>query len=709
MNRAVHGLFGVLLAPVLIAIALSGVVLAWQPLTAPSPFGGALSDLLKQIAAMPDVNEIDRLERGPDGAVRLHHYQGGTLVKQRLNALGQLTVEKTGIVESTAQTLHRELFAGRPGRLLVGAIAGVMTLLCITGLRLILRRAGGWRGLFRPAQGGGGQVAGAGRLHALAGQFCVLPVAMLALTGLWMSLESFGVIQSDLPRLRGLPDSSKVAEIPAAESLAVFDRPVSDMRSLAFPFAGDWFDVFVLQTASERLIIDQGTGAVLETRPLPLAYRISRWIYRLHTGAGLRIWAGVLGLAALAIPVFAATGGVIWARRRGSRSVSAREITIFVGSENGSTWDFARALAEAMGKAGLGVGLADLNRLRGESGRVQTALILTSTYGDGVGPHNGNRAVAEIPQIRGRLRYAVLGFGDRQFPDYCAYADAVDRALHRSAHERLMPLQKINQQSRQVFCDWVADLGKTLNLTLPDPQIKRAQKPLGMVLHASETFCDAKGTTAVLRFHPPRRLRFQPGDLIEVLPKGDGAPRAYSIASAPGASCLDLVVREHESGLVSPWLTRLSPGDRIDILHKRSSFRKPATGPVVMMATGTGIAPFISMIAATRKQNLSLYWGLRHDCQAFPFREQLHQWQESGHLNFHPAFSVCNEQRRVPDLLRAHHVWLRASIEAGATTMICGSQHAARDIRAALSEILSGSGITLESLTRQKRHLEDVY
>jgi sulfite reductase alpha subunit-like flavoprotein len=41
--------------------------------------------------------------------------------------------------------------------------------------------------------------------------------------------------------------------------------------------------------------------------------------------------------------------------------------------------------------------------------------------------------------------------------------------------------------------------------------------------------------------------------------------------------------------------------------------------------------------------------------------------------------------------------------------MICGSQRAAHDIRAALSDVIAGSGTTLEDLKSQKRHLEDVY
>lgn len=706
MNRAVHGLIGVVLAPALIAVALSGVLLAWRPLSAPLPPQGTLAGLLGQIAAMEDVTEIDRLERGPDGVMRLHHYQNGTLHTERIGPEGRQADMTEGPVQNTAQTLHRELFAGRAGRMVVGVMAGAMAVLGATGLRLILRRVGGWRGLLAPAQG-----AGAGRLHALAGQLCLVPLMVLGATGLWMSLETFDLIDSALPRLSGLPDSSKVEVIPPPASLPVFDRPVTDMRALTFPFAGDWFDVFVLQTGAERLIVDQGTGAILERRPLPMAYRVSQWMYRLHTGAGLRLWAGVMSLAALAVPIFATTGALLWARRqrRGGGGATVGDMTIFVGSENGSTWDFARALAEAFRSTGQAVGLADLNSLKAKSDVVQTALILTSTYGNGVGPQNGAGAVRDIPQIIQPLRYAVLGFGDRQFPDYCAYADAVDAALRQGPHERLMPLQKINQQSRQVFSDWVSQLGPVLGLNLPAPQIKRADKPRQMVLNEIQHFRDAKGVTALLRFRPNRRLRFKPGDLVEISPNQDLAPRAYSIASPPGGESLDLLVREHENGLMSPQLAQLQPGQVVGMLHKRSSFRLPVSGPVIMIATGTGVAPFISMISAAGGRALSLYWGLRHDAQGYPFREALTGWQEAGHLHFYPAFSSAHHRRHVPDLLRAHGAQIRADLLAGGTTLICGSRHAARDIRAVLSEILSGSGTTLEDLKRQKRHLEDVY
>ena len=46
---------------------------------------------------------------------------------------------------------------------------------------------------------------------------------------------------------------------------------------------------------------------------------------------------------------------------------------------------------------------------------------------------------------------AVLGFGDRSFPAYCAFAKAVARAAEAKGWPELMPLDTIDRQSPQDF------------------------------------------------------------------------------------------------------------------------------------------------------------------------------------------------------------------------------------------------------------------
>ena len=63
--------------------------------------------------------------------------------------------------------------------------------------------------------------------------------------------------------------------------------------------------------------------------------------------------------------------------------------------------------------------------------RAERLLVLTATYGDGQSPASAKAFLTRL----GRLdrapapSFAVLGFGDRSFPAFCGYADAVNEAL----------------------------------------------------------------------------------------------------------------------------------------------------------------------------------------------------------------------------------------------------------------------------------------
>jgi len=91
-------------------------------------------------------------------------------------------------------------------------------------------------------------------------------------------------------------------------------------------------------------------------------------------------------------------------------------------------------------------------------------------------------------------------------------------------------------------------------------------------------------------------LEFTPGDCV-ALHTLDGASRPYSIASGNGEDELRFLIRTMPGGQVSPWLTARRPGDRVGVSPPFGWFRpgQHSDGaPSVFIATGTGIAPFLS-------------------------------------------------------------------------------------------------------------------
>jgi ferredoxin-NADP reductase len=94
------------------------------------------------------------------------------------------------------------------------------------------------------------------------------------------------------------------------------------------------------------------------------------------------------------------------------------------------------------------------------------------------------------------------------------------------------------------------------------------------------------------------------GQYCEIrLPDGD-VSRAFSIVSGPiPAGTLEFGIRVLEYGLLTPRLTALSPGDRIEIrgpLGAGFPWSPSGDRPLLLLAGGAGITPLLSMLSAHR-------------------------------------------------------------------------------------------------------------
>src|SRR5690606_16569705 len=118
-------------------------------------------------------------------------------------------------------------------------------------------------------------------------------------------------------------------------------------------------------------------------------------------------WLGLLlGLCALSVPVMSATGCVMWWQRRrlmpkmaNNSGPQSADTIILVGSENNSTWGFAKALHDALVQIGQRVHTAPMNQLATEYCKAQHLFILTSTYGDGSAPQSANQFLARLDKV----------------------------------------------------------------------------------------------------------------------------------------------------------------------------------------------------------------------------------------------------------------------------------------------------------------------
>ncbi|MEL7207265.1 MAG: ferredoxin reductase family protein [Actinomycetota bacterium] len=112
---------------------------------------------------------------------------------------------------------------------------------------------------------------------------------------------------------------------------------------------------------------------------------------------------------------------------------------------------------------------------------------------------------------------------------------------------------------------------------------------------------EVEGTTLDLRLAPRgRRLRFRPGQfaVLKVQERGLSEPHPFTIASAPGDDQLRFLIRD-----LGDWTDRLQraelAGARVIVEGPYGRFRPLPQGdrPVIWVAGGVGITPFLSAIA----------------------------------------------------------------------------------------------------------------
>jgi CDP-4-dehydro-6-deoxyglucose reductase len=168
--------------------------------------------------------------------------------------------------------------------------------------------------------------------------------------------------------------------------------------------------------------------------------------------------------------------------------------------------------------------------------------------------------------------------------------------------------------------------------------------------------------------------------------------RAYSIASAPSETnrfelCLNLV---HE-GLLSPRLFEMRPGETIEIRPPLGMFvlRNPPRD-VVFIATGTGIAPFRSILKAQlneASQAFTLVFGVRYESHLMYRAEFEEMARRHPHFRFLPTLSRPTESWSG----RSGHVQAHLQEAIGerrdVDVFLCGLKLMVDDVRNILKEM----------------------
>ncbi|QHE88562.1 PepSY domain-containing protein [Hydrogenophaga sp. BPS33] len=732
--KAIHRWLGLTVGCLAVVLGVTGAVLtidpvqqAWQAPAAPGDL--PVATLVERVTrTVPTAEEIRHL---PSGAIVVFSFAGDQPQATYVDpADGRvLSAWQASSLPRWVKNLHRSLLMGDAGRWGAAGVALAMALVCISALVLLLRRMGGWRRLAARVRGSLAQ-----RIHVVAGRVVLAVLCLTSLTALTMSASTLGLVVLDS---RTEPDVlSVVSGQPAlrGEQLVTMQNlAVKDLRKLNFPGTTDPEDTWKVTTAQGQGWIDRYSGQMLVWQDATVAQRVNHLAVVLHTGEASWPWAVVLGCVGASVLLFWLSGVVLWWQARrlephitGNAPLAQADVLIYVASEGGSTWGFAQTLQDALSQVGHRVHTSALENFQ-TTAATRQVFVLAATYGEGQAPAHASHALEHIAKLKANaVPVTVLGFGDRQFPTFCAFAETLDQKLRALGWLSLLPLECIHQQSGQQFALWGVALAQALGEPLVLEHAPRVPPATALTLIARQDYSSGAGpATAILRFAWPAQslgarlrghglARFAAGDLVGILPPGSAVPRYYSLASGQEDGFLEICARQMAGGLCSTHLLGLKMGDSITaFIRSNPGFALPRTRrPVLLIGAGTGVAPLAGFIRRNdRHRPMHLYFGGRDPARDFYFGPDIQHWLVEGRLTtLHTAFSRVPEGGGyVQDALRRDAESLRDWMMRGALVRVCGGRAMAQGVAEALDAVLAPLQLSVAKLKASERYAEDVF
>lgn len=158
------------------------------------------------------------------------------------------------------------------------------------------------------------------------------------------------------------------------------------------------------------------------------------------------------------------------------------------------------------------------------------------------------------------------------------------------------------------------------------------------------------GTTAIVKFKLPaaQKFEFHAGQYIDVIYENQA--RSYSIANSPNYEELELHIRYHPGGLFSQAVWNdLKIGSLIRFRGPLGNFiLRDSNKPILMVCTGTGIAPIKGlieyMINTNDKRQVHLIWG-DNIVEDFYLKDMITKWQTQLNL----SVNFCTMEQELDD------------------------------------------------------------
>ena len=195
-----------------------------------------------------------------------------------------------------------------------------------------------------------------------------------------------------------------------------------------------------------------------------------------------------------------------------------------------------------------------------------------------------------------------------------------------------------------------------------------------------------------IRTNRPSTFRFSAGEFVMLALQEQGVQRAYSVTSGPGDDYLEFLSIKVPNGPLTGELARIQPGEELYISEKSTGTLTLTNvelgGNLWLLATGTGVAPFISILNDPDTYNcfdeITLAWSVRKREDLDSYAEMLYNLpinflpivtQDKSWTGFNKRITTkINSGLILPELDPSKH-----------KVMICGSLEFNNDVKSILN------------------------
>ena len=171
-------------------------------------------------------------------------------------------------------------------------------------------------------------------------------------------------------------------------------------------------------------------------------------------------------------------------------------------------------------------------------------------------------------------------------------------------------------RERQVLtCQMVPQSDCVIAVPLPSSACKTGTTQFAATLASITRHADA---ALEVSFGLDQAPVFLPGQYVNIGVPDSGQTRSYSFSSRPGDTHASFLIKHVPGGLMSGWLERAQPGDRVPMTGPLGSFYlREVMRPLLLLAGGTGLAPFLSMLEVLAQRGearpITLIYGVTRD------------------------------------------------------------------------------------------------